>query len=334
MTSLASHFTAWVSNALPLSGRHSGALGGRRREVPRNFFSRRVAVRRSEAGAGRRRPLQVRALFGFRWPGSGESSSRRSRRSGRDSSGGSGGRGGGSGLSNPYRALGVTENASYEQIEAAYEALRIKYADDAKQLTKLEILKDRIFDDQLRRRLEGTMEGIVKESPLEKRLREEPRWKSTWFGRTILTILETFQGIVQKPDRSYLTKTSALFGFLALLALFIPRFATSVLPLAFLASLGFLYNRGTPDVRRDEFGQVGEVRPAKPKEVLKSVCIVFVMGGLGFALGRGFISLLGIEEAAASGLLPAWVHPNGIVSLFINVGMWIASTFFIVQKSV
>eukprot|EP00166_Cyanidium_caldarium_P000514 ctg_12.g16 len=182
MTSLASHCVAWVVNAVPLSGRCNGALGGCRREVPRNFFSRRVAVRRSEAGAGRRRPLQVRALFGLRWPGSGDSSSRRSRRSGRDGSGGGGGKGGGSGLSNPYRALGVTENASYEQIEAAYEALRIKYADDSKQLTKLEILKDRIFDDQLRRRLEGTMEGIVKESPLEKRLREEPRWKSTAAG--------------------------------------------------------------------------------------------------------------------------------------------------------
>ncbi|KAK4533912.1 hypothetical protein CCYA_CCYA20G4794 [Cyanidiococcus yangmingshanensis] len=235
--------------------------------------------------------------------------------------------------SNPYRALGVSESATFEEIQAAFENLKIKYADDMKQLTKLEVLRDKIFDDKLRRRLQGKLQGIVRESPLEKRFRQQPWWKTTWIGQQITTPGGLLHGIFKVPDMKYFRRTTIIMGILAILGLLVPRFATSALPIACMTSMAFLYNRGQPEVRRDEFGNIGEVRPLDRPAALKAIGIVLILGGLGFVFAYGIVSFLNLEQAIATGFVPEWLQPAGVVSALVTLGMWFACTFFQVQPS-
>jgi hypothetical protein len=235
--------------------------------------------------------------------------------------------------SNPYRALGVSETATFEEIQAAFEKLKIKYADDVKQLTKLEVLRDKIFDDKLRRRLQGKLQGIVRESPLEKRFRQQPWWKTSWIGRQISEPGGLLYGIFKFPDMKYFRRTTIIMSILAVLGFAIPRFATSALPIACVTSMAFLYNRGQPEVRRDEFGNIGEVRPIDRPAALKAIGLVLILGGIGFVFAYGLVSLMNLEHAIATGLAPEWLQPAGIVSACVTLGMWFACTFFQVQPS-
>merc|ERR1719203_1218045 len=54
-----------------------------------------------------------------------------------------------------YRMLGVTEDANYEEITAAYEDLSTKYAGQTKRLIKLQVAKDKILEERLRQRISG-----------------------------------------------------------------------------------------------------------------------------------------------------------------------------------
>eukprot|EP00961_Rhodomonas_salina_P281217 3799613-Rhodomonas_salina.2 len=50
--------------------------------------------------------------------------------------------------------------------------------------------------------------------------------------------------------------------------------------------MGFLYNRGTPDIRRDDMGNPGESRPANYGALGKTVGLCAIGGGLGFFLSQ------------------------------------------------
>ena len=52
-----------------------------------------------------------------------------------------------------FRLLGIAEDASYADISDAYDTLAEKYSGETKRLIKLQIAKDRILEDHLRRRL-------------------------------------------------------------------------------------------------------------------------------------------------------------------------------------
>lgn len=41
--------------------------------------------------------------------------------------------------------------------------------------------------------------------------------------------------------------------------------------------MGFIYNRGEPDVVRDDFGQIGEIRPMKLKPFVLTAAITFAL---------------------------------------------------------
>ena len=69
---------------------------------------------------------------------------------------------------NPYRTFGVTEDAPYEEVEAAYKELCEENAGDEKYLMKLEMMKERIFDDRLRARMSGAMKSKIT-SPFDRK---------------------------------------------------------------------------------------------------------------------------------------------------------------------
>ena len=56
-------------------------------------------------------------------------------------------------VSDAYRLMGLDTDASYDEIESAYESLITQYAGDAKRKIKLSVAKDKILEDRLQQRL-------------------------------------------------------------------------------------------------------------------------------------------------------------------------------------
>ena len=79
--------------------------------------------------------------------------------------------------SGSYRTLGISEDASYDQIMDAYMELSETYADDTSRLGVLEAAKEKVLDDRLRQRMAGTLKSEVTDSPWdEKPVERIPPW--------------------------------------------------------------------------------------------------------------------------------------------------------------
>lgn len=213
---------------------------------------------------------------------------------------------------NPYRSLGVSEDATYEEVEEAVKRLEIKFADEPKKKMMLEVYKDRIFEDRLRRRVAGEYTPKVKVSPYEKPVVKKklfvlPRW---------------LKDLVQFPSREYMQKTTLIMMIFVVLGFATPTLAGSCMAMAFIASMGFLYNRGLPDVVRDDYGNPGEVRPVKHKIVLITVLISLATAGVFFGLGQLYMLYLP---------LPGWCSPDSFVNFTVVFGLWFSAVFFRTQ---
>ncbi|GAB0496246.1 hypothetical protein MMPV_007558 [Pyropia vietnamensis] len=169
---------------------------------------------------------------------------------------------------NPYRMLGVGEDATYEEVEAAVARLSIKYGQDQKKLMQLAVSKDKIFEDRLAQRMSGSFKGKVKVSPYERPVVKKP----------LFTIPEWARNSVALPTKQYLKRTSLLMAIFVGLGFLTPTLASSCMAMAFISAAGFLFNRGLPEVVRDDFGNAGEVRPVQNKVVLKTILINLAMG--------------------------------------------------------
>jgi hypothetical protein len=213
---------------------------------------------------------------------------------------------------NPYRALGVAENATYDEVEAAVQRLSIKYADDKKKLMMLDVHRDRIFEDRLRQRMSGSLMPKVKESPYD--LKPKPKKR--------FVVPEWARGVVKLPDLPYTRRTGIIMGILIGLGFVTPTLAGSCMAMAFIAAAGFLYNRGLPEPARDEYGAIGEIRPVKHRVVLKTIVINLAVAGTFFGLGQLYLLYLP---------LPLWCPPDSFVNAAVITGLWLSCLFFQAQ---
>ncbi|GJD06019.1 hypothetical protein Gasu2_04600 [Galdieria sulphuraria] len=208
---------------------------------------------------------------------------------------------------NPYRSLGVSEDASYEEVEAAYQRLVKKYQGNEKQLIKLEMYKDKIFEDQLRARMEGRTRVKVKESPAERRLSQKRFQPPKWI-----------RDAIKVPDKKYMQRTALVMSIFIVAGFITPRLSTTCMSMSAIASIAFLYNRGLPEPPKDEFGNPGEIRPTDWKVALHTVLLCLAFGFAALAIAQVF--LLHVP-------LPSWLSPDGVVNLFVCVGFWLCCTF-------
>lgn len=212
--------------------------------------------------------------------------------------------------SNLYRMFGISEDAAYDEIMAAYERLCTKFADDKKQLIKLEVSKDRILEDRLRRRMSGTLQSKVVES-------EWDRAQRTRKKKPLNEYLPAWmQQFIEIPDEEFAGSMATIFGLLTAMPLLVPTMASTVrlrpsllqnacvlsvsathrthpharararahacpqaMVVGYLVSNGVLYNRGIPKRTEDDG------RPAKLKPLLITLAITSVLGGIGFSIG-------------------------------------------------
>ena len=213
---------------------------------------------------------------------------------------------------NPYRSLGVSEDATYEEVEEAVKRLEIKYKSEPKKKMMLEVYRDRIFEDRLRKRVSGEYKPKVKVSPYEKVVKKKPFFRLPKWAKEV----------VQLPSKKYMKRTTLVMMIFVVLGFLTPTLAGSCIAMAFIASMGFLYNRGLPDVARDEYGNVGEVRPVKHKVLLATVLINLAAGAIFFGLGQLYMLYLP---------LPGWCSPDSFVNFTVVFGLWFAAVFFKTQ---
>lgn len=213
---------------------------------------------------------------------------------------------------NPYRALGVSEDATYDDVDQAVKRLSIKYADDRKKLMMLDVYKDKIFEDKLQQRMSGTLTPKIRESPYERKPVPKKRF----------VLPQWAQGLIKLPDRKYFRRTGIIMGLFIILGFVTPTLAGSCMAMSFIASMGFLYNRGLPEPVRDDYGGYGEVRPVKHRVVLKTLIINLSVAAVFFGLGQLYMLYLP---------LPLWCPPDAFVNFAVVLGLWMSCLFFMSQ---
>jgi len=216
---------------------------------------------------------------------------------------------------NPYRSLGVAEDASYEEVEQAFESLKEKYAGQTKKIIFLEIQKEKIYEDRLQQRLKGTLKAAVKESPYDRRRREALE------KRTLVDRLPpVIRNVIKVPSKGYLQRTVIMTGILIALSFAIPQFTPSAIAMGFMGSTYLLYNRGQPerDPNAESFG------PPPSKPVDKKV--VFLTIGINLLTTAVFLALAQLLLLAVR--LPPSISPDSVVATCALLGMFVSCVFF------
>lgn len=213
---------------------------------------------------------------------------------------------------NPYRALGVSEDATYEDVDQAVKRLSIKYADDRKKIMMLDVYKDQIFDDKLQQRMSGSLMPKIKDSPYERKI----------VPKKLFVLPTWLQGIIKLPDFNYTKRTGIIMSIFVVLGFVTPTLAGSCMAMAFIAAAGFLYNRGLPEPVKDEYGGYGAVHPVKHKVVLKTLIINLGVAAVFFGLGQLYMIYLP---------LPLWCPPDTFVNAAVVIGLWMSCLFFMAQ---
>lgn len=172
---------------------------------------------------------------------------------------------------NPYEQLGVTENASFEEIQAAKQRLCEKHGNDSAVLERVETAYDSIIMDRLRLRQENKIKV-----PEKIRFPERETEKSFTIPPIVSNNSNWLQQFIDTPAQADILIPSGVFLVLAGIAVFSQDGDNSLLPL--LMALGFISNIYFLNRKEGRFGRA----------LLMSLAALF----LGIALGSGLTHLL------------------------------------------
>jgi hypothetical protein len=226
-----------------------------------------------------------------------------------------------------YRTLGVTEDATYDEISVRFEELSDSYADDAARLEKVEAAKEKILDVILRKRMEGSMQAIYEGKTAREDIKAPPKtplWK----------IADEYRRkMFQRPSPKHALQVFGLLGGLSLAGWIAPNTAGTTLLINTVSAMGFMYNRGEAEIPRDDFGQIGEIRPMKPKPMAFTATITALFWFWGFFKTKSVMAAMvgapkGLETVVRTTLCScALILP----SLFLKV-QWIEDEFLWLEK--
>ena len=190
---------------------------------------------------------------------------------------------------NPYEQLGVTENSSFEEIQAAKQRLYEQHGNDSAVLERVEIAYDSIIMDRLRLRQEGKIKVPEKirfpERNVEKSVKVPPLVKeqsTAWL-----------QNLIDTPSQGDIIWPTGIFLSLSAIAVFAQNTGGSILPL--IMALGFIAN--IYFLNRKE-GRAG-------RAFLISFIALFAGIAIGTALanvllGQGGVTVLGGDQFASA----------------------------------
>lgn len=199
-----------------------------------------------------------------------------------------------------YRTLGVTPDADYMEVLAATDRLKEKYAGDRKKVIQLEKAKD----DIMALRLKQAVKGTIKSSDEAKSVDAFSSAKEEFLKKrdTELVVPEFLKGWVEPPDMDHMKKVGYRYIAFMLFTAGFPSAAGGLQMVGGANCLGTIMNRGAPDLKRDENGQIAEMRLPAQKTLL--VSIVFMM--VAFNVGTQFGDLLARVVGESYLLVESW----------------------------
>lgn len=137
---------------------------------------------------------------------------------------------------NPYEQLGVTENSSFEEIQAAKQRLYDQHGNDSTVLESVEIAYDTIIMERLRLRQEGKIKV-----PEKIRFPERTVEKSLKVPQIVNDNSAAWlQDLIDTPSQADILWPTGIFLTLSAIAVFSQNTEASIVPL--LMALGFIAN--------------------------------------------------------------------------------------------
>jgi len=137
---------------------------------------------------------------------------------------------------NPYEQLGVTENSSFEEIQAAKQRLYEQHGNDSAVLETVEIAYDSIIMDRLRLRQEGKIKVPEKIRFPDRNVEKSIKVPQLVNDQSAVWLQE----LIDTPSQADILWPSGIFLTLAAIAVFSQNAGSSSLPL--LMALGFIAN--------------------------------------------------------------------------------------------
>ena len=204
---------------------------------------------------------------------------------------------------NPYEQLGVTENASFEEIQIAKQELQTKYQNDSQVLENIEIAYDIIIMQRLRLRQEGKIKVPEQIRYPEKIKTIEPK-KSIAISNPINPKISLwFNDLLDQPS----LKNISISGVVFLVLIFVSIFSAdvSILPLLLTAGVGTSFY----------------VLYQKQKQFWRSIGITFIAFIIGVCVANILLSLL-----IGSGFNVS-LESEKFASLFTFCLLWLVSNF-------
>jgi hypothetical protein len=185
-----------------------------------------------------------------------------------------------------YRTLGVDEDASYDEIMDKFMELSERYAADPDQMKRVESAKEKVLDLRLRQRMEGSLKANYEGRTAREDIPVPPKPKPWEIANEYRKML------FARPSPKYALKVVGLLGGLGLSGWIAPSTAQTSLLLTTVSGMGFMYNRGEAEIPRDDFGQIGEIRPMKPKPMALTAAITAVFWFWGFFKAKSAIAMM------------------------------------------
>ncbi|MEM8719063.1 MAG: CPP1-like family protein [Cyanobacteria bacterium P01_G01_bin.39] len=190
---------------------------------------------------------------------------------------------------NPYEQLGVTENSSFEEIQAAKQRLFDQHGNDSAVLEKVEIAYDSIIMDRLRLRQEGKIKVPEKirfpDRNVEKNLKVPPlvnEQSAAWL-----------QDLIDTPSQADILWPTGIFLTLSAIAVFAQNTGGSILSL--IMALGFIAN--IYFLNRKE-GRSGRAFLISFLALFAGIALGTALGNL--LLGQGGVTVLGGDQFASA----------------------------------
>lgn len=218
-------------------------------------------------------------------------------------------------LGGAFRQLGIMEDATYDEITDSFMELSETYAGDDARLATLEAAKEKVLDARLRQRMAGAKAQYAGGVAVEDR---PPPPRIPVFTQ----VYEQLKPLFLFPNLRHSMQVTGLIGGLTVACWVSPNLVSTALLLNIASAMGYIYNRGEEDPVRDDFGQIGEIKPMKPKPFLLTCAIA----------GGCFLSgWWKTRQMTLAGTAPGWMPMPVLRVTLVSAQLIVCALFLKVQ---
>jgi len=205
---------------------------------------------------------------------------------------------------NPYELLGVSDNASFDEIQSAKTRICEQNKSDTQMVEQVEAAYDAVIMERLKMRQDGKIKV-----PERIRFPERNKVETVTPNNPIPTINSPnwLQNLLDNPSQEEIVPPTGIFLGLAILSFFVANTASS--PLSLFLALGFTANVYFLTRKENRFG--------------RSLLITSIALVLGIGLAAAIASSL-----ASSGVLLNPDQAGATNASFTFLLFWITSCFF------